>query len=222
MNKRGFLVVDVLLLGDLIESFTGLNHANSWKGLQKGMFGAKAVKLFTELFSDFCLSKINNLGGVKIVAGNHDRTTSDSKEDTDGGAAELIAWGLQLLEYEVEFSTSLLAHEMDGINFIMNHGHLPLTKKLRTEEICWKYGKKGMYNFVVEGHLHSRIAKMTINQRSSFQLLGGDAVDSRRQVCPSFFPGNNYSEGLGFSTAPGFLIVEDNGNGKPNVFDISL
>lgn len=32
--------VNILFLGDMIESFTGLNHKNSWKGLQKGMIGA--------------------------------------------------------------------------------------------------------------------------------------------------------------------------------------
>ena len=88
-------VVHVHLLGDLIESFTGLNHKNSWKGLDKGMFGVSAVKLFVKLFKKHFLDKIINLGSIKMVAGNHDRVTSDSSEDVDGGAAELVAWGLK-------------------------------------------------------------------------------------------------------------------------------
>jgi hypothetical protein len=34
------------------------------------------------------LSKINNLNKIYIVAGNHDRLTSDKDEDVDGGAAD--------------------------------------------------------------------------------------------------------------------------------------
>lgn len=114
VRGEGYEKVHLLLLGDLIESFTGLNHKNSWKGLQKGMFGAKAIKLLCELLSKHLLEKLPNLGSIKIVAGNHDRTTSDSKEDTDGGAAELISWGLALMGYTVEFSPSLLNFKMGG------------------------------------------------------------------------------------------------------------
>ena len=51
--------VHVHLLGDLIESFTGLNHKNSWKGLDKGMFGVSAVKLFVKLFKKHFLDNID-------------------------------------------------------------------------------------------------------------------------------------------------------------------
>ena len=214
--------IHVHLLGDLIESFTGLNHKNSWKGLDKGMFGVSAVKLFVELFKKHFLDNLISLGSIKMVAGNHDRVTSDSSEDTDGGAAELVAWGLEMLGYDVEFSTSVLTHLVDDTNYILNHGHLGLTKKMSTKELCWTYGKKGYFNYIQEAHLHSRIRKLNAKQVQGFQLISDDNNDCRREVFPSFFTGNPYSENLGFSTMPGFKISMSGRGRGVDVFDFSL
>lgn len=222
VNRFRYKTVHVHLLGDLIESFTGMNHKNSWKGLDKGMFGVSAIKLFVKLFKEHFLDNVKNLGKIKLVAGNHDRLTSDNKEDTDGGAAELIAWGLELKGYDIEFSTSVLTHLVDDINYILNHGHLGLTKKLSTKEMCWTYGKKGYFNYIQEAHLHSRIRKLNATQVKGFQLISDDNNDCRREVFPSFFTGNPYSEYLGFSTCGGFKISESGRNKGVDVFDFSL
>lgn len=222
LNWYGYKVAHIHILGDLIESFTGLNHKNSWKGLDKGMFGVSAIKLFVELFSKHFLERVHNLGEVKIVAGNHDRVTSDSKEDVDGGAAELVAWGLEKSGYNIEFSSTVLTHIVDGICHILNHGHLYLTKRKTTEEICWMYGEKGMFNFITEGHLHSRIAKLSATQIKKFHMISDDTVDTRRQVCPSLFTGNMYSESGGWSSNAGFLICETGVKKKINVFDYAV
>lgn len=223
INRFGYERVHVHLLGDLIESFTGMNHKNSWKGLDKGMFGVQAIKLFVELFIKHFLSKLENLDTIKIVAGNHDRTTSDAKEDTDGGAAEAIAWGLELLGYNVEFSTSVITHVVDSTCYILNHGHHPYTSKKSTEEMCWEYGVKGKFNFIMEGHLHSRIAKLNAKQLKNFYMIQDDSIDCRRQVCASLFTGNSYSEYGGWSTLAGYTISEANVSGKGvNVFDFSI
>lgn len=222
VNRFGYEKVHVHLLGDLIESFTGLNHKNSWKGLEKGMFGVKAIKLFCELFESHFLEKVANLGEIKIIAGNHDRVTSDNKEDVDGGAAEIIAWGLEMMGYYVEFSPSVITHQVDGICYILNHGHLDLTRRLSTEEICWKYGKKGMFNFILEAHLHTRIRKLSATALKNFKMVSDDNNDCRRQVIPSLFTGNAYSEYGGWSSNPGCTVIENNGKGKPNVFDFAL
>jgi len=87
VNKRGFSEVNVMFLGDMIESFTGLNHKNSWKGLQKGMIGAEVIKFSVKIWHEKFLSKITNLKKVKLVAGNHDRLTSDKE-----GSAVAYAW----------------------------------------------------------------------------------------------------------------------------------
>jgi predicted phosphodiesterase len=217
INERDYSTVHVHILGDLIESFTGLSHKNTWKGLDKAMVGAEAVKLVVKILHDNFLSKIKNLSDIKVVAGNHDRVTSDNKEDVQGGAASLVCWGLELLGYSVEFNPLVITHTIGNITHILTHGHHALSKK-STKQLCWDYGVQGNYNLICEGHLHSIIQKLNINQRDTYQTIKDDAVDHRRMNCPSFFTGNFFSESLGYTSESGFVIVEDNGKGVPNVF----
>lgn len=221
INRMNYEKVHVQIYGDLIESFTGLNHKNSWKGLDKGMVGAEAVKMTCKILHKDFLNKINNLGEIKIVAGNHDRITSDNKEDVQGDAANLISWGLELMGYNVEFNPLVITHVVDGICHIMTHGHHGISKK-STKQLCWDYGKQGMFNLICEGHLHSVIEKLSIKQIDNFQITKDDAVDHRRINLPSFFTGNFFSESLGYTSQSGFVIVEDNGEGVPNVFYYSV
>lgn len=220
-NAEESCEVHVHILGDLIESFTGMNHKNSWKGLQKGMIGAEAVKLCARVLHDNLLSRITNLATVKIIAGNHDRVTSDKEEDTDGGAADLIAWGLQLMGYDVEFDPFVLTHLVDGINYILLHGHEGVSKK-STKEICWDYGVKGVFNFITEGHLHSIIERLSDSQRNSFKTIKDDAIDHRRMHVASLFTGNSYSERLGYTSNSGFMITRNNGKGVPHANLLAL
>lgn len=217
VNSRKYADVHVHILGDLIESFTGLSHKNTWKGLDKAMVGAEAIKLVVKILHDNFLSKITNLREVKVVAGNHDRVTSDNKEDVQGGAANLVCWGLELIGYEVEFNPLVITHTIGKITHILTHGHHSLSKK-STKQICWDFGVQGNYNLICEGHLHSIIQKLNVNQRDTYQTISDDAVDHRRMNCPSFFTGNFFSESLGYTSESGFVIVEDNGRGIPNVF----
>jgi hypothetical protein len=217
VNERNYKLVHIHILGDIIESFTGLNHKNSWKGLDKAMVGAEAIKLVVRVLHDNFLSRINNLGEVKVVAGNHDRVSSDNKEDVWGGAANLVCWGLELIGYDVEFNPLVITHTVDGICHILTHGHHGISGKT-TKQICWDYGVQGKFNLICEGHLHSIIEKLSIRQREVFQVIKDDSVDHRRMNCPSFFTGNFYSESLGYTSQSGFMVTEDNGKGVPNVF----
>lgn len=217
INRLKYDKVHVHILGDLIESFTGLNHKNSWKGLDKGMVGAEVVKLTCKILDEYFLSKIVNLQDVKIVAGNHDRSTSDNKEDVKGDIADIIAWGLELMGYNIEFNPLVISHTVEGICHILTHGHHAISKK-STKQLCWDYGEKGKFNLICEGHLHSIIQKLSLTQRDRYHTVKDDAVDHRRMNCPSFFTGNFYSESLGYTSESGFVITEDNGKGVPNVF----
>lgn len=217
INSRKYADVHIHILGDLIESFTGLSHKNTWKGLDKAMVGAEAVKLVVKILHENFLSKITNLRYIKVVAGNHDRITSDNKEDVQGGAANLVCWGLELIGYEVEFNPLVITHTIDNICHILTHGHHAISKR-STKQLCWDYGVQGKYNLICEGHLHSIIQKLNVNQRDSYQTVKDDAVDHRRMNLPSFFTGNFFSESLGYTSESGFVIVEDNGKGVPNVF----
>jgi hypothetical protein len=217
MNALEFKKSHVHINGDLIESFSGLNHINSWMSMDKDQIGSKAVMLCCELL-DRVLSKIDNLGIIKIVAGNHDRLSKANDEDVKGGAAELIAWGLELKGYQVDFHPYISTHLVDGINHINLHGDKEISKR-STKDIIWDYGTKGVFNFVFEAHLHSLIEKMSATQRDKFKVIRDDSIDHRRMHLQSFFTGNYYSETLNFNSNAGYCIVWDNGNGLPNVFN---
>ena len=218
INSHQYDKVHVHIQGDLIESFTGLNHKNSWKNLDKGMHGAEAVKLVTRFLAEF-LAKIDKLSTVKVVSGNHDRITSDNKEDVDGGAANLVSWGLGLIGFDVEWHPFVIKHLVGNICHINTHGHHGISR-LSTKELCWEYGEQGMFNYVSEGHLHSRIEKLAA--KKNFSVVKDDAVDHKRVILPSLFTGNFYSESNSWTSNAGFHIIEDNGSGKPNTFDYSL
>ena len=221
VNRMNYKEVHVLFLGDMIESFTGLNHKNSWKGLQKGMIGAEVIKFSVNVLHEKLLSKINNLKDVKLVAGNHDRLTSDKAEDTDGGACDLIAFGLELRGYNVEFHPTVISAEIDGINYILLHGHKGISRKA-TKDLCWDFGKKGMYNVILEGHLHSIIQKLSVNLKGKFNIIKDDSVDHIRMNARSLFTGNGFSEDLGYTSNAGFSIITNNGKGLPNINNILL
>jgi len=216
VNTHSFSRTHVHICGDLIESFSGLNHVNSWQSMNKDEIGSKAIMLCCELL-DEVLRNVENLGEVKIVAGNHDRISKDNDEDVKGGAAELIAWGLKLKGYSVEFHPMIITHKVEGINHINLHGHMGISKK-PTQEILWKFGEKGCFNFIFEGHLHTIIEKLTVSQREKYKTTKDDEIDHRRMHLPSFFTGNYYSETLGFTSNAGYVIVSDNGRGLPNLF----
>lgn len=216
VNKNNAKEVNVFCLGDLIESFTGLNHKNSWKGLQKGLIGAEVIKFTSTILHEKLLSKINNLNKLYIVAGNHDRLTSDKDEDVDGGAADLIAFALELMGYNVEFNSTVITTKIDNINYILLHGHKGISKKA-TKDICWDYGQQGYFNVVLEGHLHSAIQKLSIAQRKDFKLVKDDCVDNLRMTCRSYFTGNGYSEDLGYTSNAGFSVIRNNGKGLPDI-----
>lgn len=220
VNSLGFKETHVHIHGDLIESLSGLNHINSWMSMDKDEAGANSIILCTELL-DKALSKINNLGKVKIVAGNHDRLSKDNAEDVKGGAAELIAWGLRLKGFDVEFHPYVITHLVGKINYIILHGDKVISKRT-TADIIWKYGIKGMYNLICEAHLHSLIEKMSASQRDKHQIIKDDSIDHRRMTLQPFFTGNYYSETLGFLTNAGYSIFWDNGNGKPSNLTVTI
>ncbi|CAL2055947.1 hypothetical protein [Tenacibaculum sp. 190524A05c] len=220
INSHGFKKVHIHIHGDLIESFSGLNHINSWMSMDSEIIGAKAVKLCVKILHE-ALSKVNNLGEVKIVAGNHDRTSKANDEDVKGGAAELIAWGLELMGYDVEFHSYVLTQEVDGIFYIIFHGDKQISKK-SSEEIILKYGKQHKYNVICEAHLHTFKQKSSRKEQNFVDEVKIDSLDYRRVTCPSMFPGNYYSETLGYTSNTGFLLFWENGFGKPNQLVCSL
>jgi len=200
INRYGAKEVHINLLGDLIESFTGLNHPNSWKSMQYGMYGVTVVKEAYNIILEF-LCSINNLVQVNGVGGNHDRPTASNKEESNGEIAELIFWvlGNSLPTIKFTYNHSLNAQVIDGINYILVHGDKSHSKDTKIGTLVFNHGKQDMFNLVLAGHLHSRIT-------------GCDSSKYRKITSPSIFTGNQYSDDLGFNGNAGFLLTyrEDN------------
>ena len=221
INEMQFDSVHVMCLGDVIESYTGLNHKNTWKGLEIGAHGPEVVKLATKILHEFFFSQIDNLAKINMIAGNHCRTTQSSEEEVQGGVSNLVAWGLELMGYNVLFDPLCLTVEVDDIAYILLHGDKGISKR-PTKEIIWDRGIQHKFNFVAEGHLHSRIQKLTANAIDKFQVIKDDSVDCRRQIMPSIFTGNSYSDDNNWFSQSGFVVVWNNGEGKPITLDIPL
>lgn len=209
-NEDSYESVHLVINGDLLESFTGLSHINSWKNLSRDDgYGVDAVIKCVELLENFCGS-IYNLGRVSIVSGNHDRVSSDNKEDVTGEAAKLIWYVLKgRFDGSITFdwSKDVMQDTMDGLSCIFTHGHHGISKK-SPESIVNHYGVPGMFNLVTMAHLHTR------------KVLS-DNIHNRVQHGPSLFTGNDYSKNLGYSTCAGFQIITSR-NGLPDVRDVSI
>jgi len=219
-NMLKFKKRHVHIQGDLIESFSGLNHINSWQSMDSDMIGATAIKMCAKLLHE-ALSQIENLGCIKITAGNHDRLSKNNDEDVKGGAAELIAWGLELMGYDVEFHPYVITHKVDDINYINLHGDKKVSSKT-SEEIVSMYGDHSCYNFITEAHLHQAIEKLTAKQRSNFKVIKDDKLKLRRITLKPFFTGNYYSETLGYVSNAGYSIIWSNERGLPKILDNTI
>lgn len=207
VNSYGFEKVHLNILGDIIETFTGLNHLNSWKSVGYGMYGAKVVVAAVELLEHF-FSEINNLYSVNVIAGNHDRSTSNKGEDDRGEIAELICYVLKRVYtgcLEINFNPLVITKVVDDINYIMVHGDKNLIKK-DPKDFIFEYGDKNMYNVILSGHLHERAVKK-------------DTSKYRWIQCPSIFTGNWYSEKNNWHSYPGVTVCCNAGENLPRVVD---
>lgn len=205
VNSKNAKEVSILLGGDYIESFTGTNHANSFQGMEYGIFGKKAYFNAVDILSDF-LGTLNNVSNVLGVSGNHDR--ADGRRDVDP-KGEI---GLMILEqlrrdfyksFSVEYDSLLVHKEIDGIGYGLTHGHNKISKK-KAEDLTFDYGNNKIYNVWIQAHLHE------------FDVIQ-NTVKVLKVVSPSIFPGNYYSESLGYNSNAGYLELENNGFGKASL-----
>lgn len=226
INSYEYSEVHVNMLGDYFESISGLNHLSTFKSLDQKGWGSQVIIDGAKILVDF-LRRITNLVGVNMISGNHDRMSANSKEDNDGSAAHLL---FSLMETKFEgvkftYHPHCLPVEIDGIMYILTHGHQKMNGK-SIESMIWKYGKQGMYNIWLSGHIHTRKTEKTWISQAAYVdrviTVSLDECQYRKIVVPSIFTGNAYSEMLGYTTTPGFVIIENNGKGKPNVHDITI
>ena len=209
INERGCSDVDAMILGDIIESFTGTNHKGMWKEIEYGYIGAKVIKEAVTAIENFAM-RVINLRSMTILAGNHDRYSPDWKEDRKGEIAEIIAWALQKSmgsAVKINFAFDFAPVQIGKLAVIGMHGHKKGPKDVRQAVIDSKLDNADNY-VIVSGHLHSRHVKE-------------DTYKYRWIVSPSVFSGNSYSEDNGFTAQPGFLFIEEK-DGLPIITDVTI
>lgn len=201
INSQNYSEVHLAIVGDVIESFTGKNHPNSFQSIGYGQTGFTLFTGAYEILENFLL-KINNLKKVYCVSGNHDRYTSSNKEDTKGEVMQGLAYFLgKFLPVPVEYDPLVITTVVDNICYIITHGHHGFTQK-NIEKIILDYGIQGMFNVVIKGHWHTRKKNEVLVR---VETIIKDTSRYRGYVCPSLFTGNFYSEAAGFSSVAGFL-----------------
>lgn len=202
-TKKG--PVTLCLLGDLIESFTGLNHLNTWAELES--WGSSSVIGTANLLETFFRS-IDNLTEVRIISGNHDRISVGREHDQWGQAAEIISHILNKTGFNVIYHPLIQKVIVDGICYLIIHGDK--LKATKPESIFFEYGEQGKYNVLVSAHTHNRTVKRTFQSVEIKDMHKLDAVDYRSVTVAPIFTGNFWSESKGFTSSAGFSIFKAN------------
>lgn len=209
-NSVGAAKVWITFGGDAIESFSGMNHPDSWKNIE--LHGADVIAAAFEFF-EYLLARIQNVAGLLAVGGNHDRAASSNKDESTAEIAKTLFYFLKKSyghAIDIEYQTEVLARHIDGIRYVMTHGGKGNTgNDSKAKDLFYNYGDPACFTVLLTAHLHSRMIKL-------------DSHNKRHLVVPSLFTGNPYSENLGFSSTAGFLQISNDGHGLPRVVDETL
>jgi predicted phosphodiesterase len=199
INSYGFSEVHLMMPGDLIESFSAFNHGDTWKSVEK--YEGEVVMCAYKVMKAF-LQSVFNIHTVYMTEGNHDRFIAKKEDNSRKGVVELVAFFLkENSSLNIEYHPFIVTKEVDGINYIMSHGDYKVFKNY--DNFLFTYGKQGMYNVLITGHYHE------------FKIHKSDQVFTHIG-CPSIFTGNFFSESMGCTSAPGFLVIT-NLKDKPKI-----
>ena len=208
INERRSKDVTLLINGDIIESFTGTMHPNTFQDMEHQATYANSIILARNLLVEL-VGNIANVKKICVISGNHDRLSSKYSEDTLGGAAHLIAEFLKLYypKVKVDWSPLILKHELNGVTFLFSHGHKKFCEKDFYKNIL-EHGNPESYNVLILGHFHNR-------------GIRHDSEKGRLIVLPSIAQGGSFATDHGFSAKAGYSIFGAKG-GKPRHTDITL
>ena len=213
INEMNATSVHIALLGDMMESFMGMMHKETYKETEQHLWGSKLVTTCLDILYDF-ISKVNNVESVNVIGGNHDRATNEWNGDTRSEVAKLI---FDLMERQLknsgvkihtEWSALALKVDIGEIRYILAHGDKRGNYKDKTNYFL-DFGDTGMYNILLTGHLHSRETGLDNHNRRWIQ-------------CPAVFSGNWHSKSNGYEAPPGFIMIYENRDGLPTVIDNTL
>jgi len=194
INDYKFKEVSLFLPGDIIESFTGFNHRDTYKNIQSHQ--GEIITLSYQILKRL-LSNINNLKKVYMTEGNHDRFTMQKDSDSRKGVGEVLAYFLaENTSVPIVYHPFMVSDEIDGLYHICTHGDYRSFQKNGYDTFFFKYGKQGMYNVLKTGHLHR------------FNIMS-QTDEYMHYECPSIFTGGFFEEALGYNSLPAITIIQN-------------
>lgn len=201
INSYGFKEVHLMMPGDIIESFSGFNHRDTYKNIEAHQ--NEVVILAYQVLKRF-FKGINNLKQIYMVEGNHDRITMQKDGNSRKGVVEVLTYFLnENGSVPIDYHPFLISAEIDGMYHICTHGDFKPFQKSGYDSFFFKYGKQGMYNVLRTGHYHS------------FNILQ-QTPEFLHYQCPSIFTGGLFEETIGYHSVPAITVVQ-NLNGIANI-----
>lgn len=199
VNQGDYSHVYIAIMGDMFQG-TPYNHIGAGNTIAEQY--AEQFKTAFELLSKFIIS-VHNIAGIYAVGGNHDRASSDNRQDQKSSILDILVFMLsKVLNMPIEFHHDTISFIADGVHYILQHGHFNYHKK-NAADIILDHGSIDKFNLIIRGHLHS------------LQVLSNDdRRNYRRIVVPSIYTGEDYSSTGGWSNNAGFVIFETQNYGK--------
>lgn len=201
LKELGYGSYNLFLLGDIIESVTGNNHVSTFHNLQFGKYLSESILSATDLLNDL-ISKIP-VSNIYAVPGNHGRLTSSKHEDPYGDGEIIIYEILKRTNpnIEIQYDRKYVMTTIQGVDYYVFHGDKNFNKNL--QYLILEEGKttESDYSVFLQGHNH----RWVVNADNKYY---------RHLTCPSIFTGNNWSDDMGMSISPGFMVIEHPANSK--------
>ena len=82
-NLIPFKSKHIHIQGDLIESFSGLNHINSWQSMDKDVIGATAIKMCSKMLHEAFKNVKNLRGGIFKWFNEAHKVVNENEEETN-------------------------------------------------------------------------------------------------------------------------------------------
>lgn len=198
LNEAKYESVNIAIMGDVFQG-TPYNHVGAGNTIAEQY--ADQFKVAYELLVTF-IESVNNITSIYAVGGNHDRASADNKKDTKSSMIDILMFMLsKTLSNDIKFHHDTMSFVVDGICYILQHGHFNYHKK-GAADIILDHGHIDKFNMIIRGHLHS------------LQILNNDdRRNYRRIIVPSIYTGEDYSSTGGWSNNSGFVIFETDNNG---------
>lgn len=194
INSYGFKEVHLMMPGDIIESFSGFNHRDTYKNIESHQ---NEVVILSYQILKRLFSNINNIKKVYMVEGNHDRITPQKDSNSRKGVVEILAYFLnENGNIPVEYHPFMLGTEIDGMYHLCTHGDFKPQKNSGYDSFFFKYGKQGMYNVLRTGHYHN------------FNVLQ-QTPEYLHYQCPSIYTGGLFEESIGYHSVPAITITQN-------------